>query len=138
MAGRVRDAVLAQPRVKRLLSSDHFSVDGTLIQAWASLKSFRPKEGVPPPTDGDGNVGGGRNAAVDFKGQRRSNETHASTTDPDALLYRKGPGMEARLCYIGHGLMENRPGLIDDTGLPQESGHAERLAARERVRSLGP
>lgn len=132
IAGRFLDAVLAQPRVKRLLSSDHFSVDGTLIQAWASLKSFKPKDGGPSD---DG--GGGRNAKADFRGQKRSNATHASTTDPDALLYRKGPGMEARLCYIGHGLMENRSGLIVDTRLTRASGHAERLAALEMIEPWG-
>ncbi len=121
--------------VKRLMSSDHFSVDGTLIQAWASLKSFKPKDGTEPPSGGDD--GGGRNAEVDFKGQKRSNETHASTSDPDALLYRKGPGMEARLCYIGHGLMENRSGLIVDTRLTRVSGHAERLAALEMIEPWG-
>ena len=99
IAAKFLAAVLAQPRVKRLLSSEHFSVDGTLIEAWASMKSFKPKD------DGDGPEGGSRNAPVDFKGQKRSNETHRSTTDPDAKLYRKGPGMEAKLCFIGHGLM---------------------------------
>jgi hypothetical protein len=76
---------------------------------------------------------GGRNAPVDFKGQKRSNETHRSTTDPDAMLYRKGPGMEARLCFIGHGLMENRSGLLVDARLTRVSGHAERLAALEMI-----
>ena len=122
--------VLAQPRVKRLLSSDHFSVDGTLIEAWASMKSFKPKETGsddgdpdPPPT------GGGRNAETDFRGEKRSNETHAYTTDPDARLYRKGPGMEARLAYMGHALMENRSGLLVDARLTRVSGHAERVTA---------
>ena len=124
-------AVLAQPQVKRLLSNDHFSVDGTLIEAWASMKSFRPKtsdesdggdEAEPPAR-------GGRNVEVDFKGQKRSNETHESTTDPEARLYRKGPGMEARLCFIGHALMENRSGLIVDACLTAAGGHAERIAA---------
>jgi hypothetical protein len=122
--------VLSQPRVKRLLSSEHFSVDGTLIQAWASMKSFRPKE--PPGTDGGGG-GGGRHAPADFHGEKRSNATHRSTTDPDARLYRKGPGMEARLCYIGHGLMENRSGLLVDARLTLVSGHAERLAALDMI-----
>jgi hypothetical protein len=82
---------MAQPRVKRLLSTDHFSVDGTLVEAWASMKSFRPKDGSgEPPASG-----GGRNREADFHGQTRSNETHASTTDPQARLYRKGPGKEA-------------------------------------------
>ncbi len=92
-------AVLAQPRVRTLLSDDHFSVDGTLIEAWASMKSFRPK-GVGD--DGpDGGTSGGRNGERDFHGEKRSNETHASTTDPDARLYRKGSGKEAKLCYLG-------------------------------------
>ena len=88
VAAKLLNAVLSQPRVKRLLSTDHFSVDGTLIEAWASMKSFRPKDGSgEPPT-----AGGGRNREADFHGQRRSNETHVSTTDPEARLYRKGPG----------------------------------------------
>lgn len=129
IAAKFLTAILAQPRVKQLLSSEHFSVDGTLIEAWASMKSFKPKE--PPPGGDPG--GGGRNAAADFKGQKRSNETHRSTTDPDARLYRKGPGMEAKLCFIGHALMENRSGLIVDTRLTRVSGHAERLAALEMI-----
>ena len=128
IAARFLAAVLAQPRVKRLLSSEHFSVDGTLIEAWASMKSFKPKD---PPDGSD--AGGGRNAPVDFKGQKRSNETHRSTTDPDARLYRKGPGMEAKLCFIGHGLMENRSGLVVDARLTRVSGHAERLAALDMI-----
>ena len=90
-------AVLAQPRVKRLLSSEHFSVDGTLIEAWASMKSFKPRQVPGGDHGGDDRRDGGRNAAADFKGEKRANATHASTTDPDAMLYRKGPGMEARL-----------------------------------------
>ena len=113
-------AVLAQPRIKRLLSSEHFSVDGTLLEAWASMKSFRPKE----PPDAGGTEGGGRNAPADFRGEKRSNQTHRGTTDPDARLYRKGPGMEAKLCFIGHGLMENCSGLIVDARLTRVSGHA--------------
>jgi len=129
IATKFLTAVLSQPRVKRLLSSEHFSVDGTLIQAWAAMKSFKPKE--RPGNDGGG--GGGRNALADFRGQKRSNATHRSTTDPDARLYRKGPGMEARLCYIGHGLMENRSGLLVDARLTLVSGHAERLAALDMI-----
>jgi len=140
IAAKFLAAVLAQPRVKRLLSNEHFSVDGTLVEAWASMKSFKPKS-LPSTRSGDGsdgdNDGGGRNALADFKGERRSNATHASTTDPDARLYRKGPGMEARLCFIGHGLMENRSGLIVDTRLTRVSGHAERLAALEMIGPLG-
>ena len=126
VAAHFLSAILTQPRVKRLLSTEHFSVDGTLVEAWASLKSFRPKaEGPddrPPPT-------GGRNPDAEFRGETRSNATHASTTDPDGKLYRKGPGMEAKLCFIGHALMENRSGLLVDTCLTQAGGHAERVAA---------
>lgn len=96
IAAKFLAAILAQPRVKRLLSSEHFSVDGTLIEAWASMKSFKPGDGSgdePPP-------GSRRNAGVDFKGEKRSNETHASTTDPEAKLYRKGAGMEAKLAAL--------------------------------------
>ena len=129
IAAKFLGAVLAQPKVKRLLSSDHFSVDGTLIEAWASMKSFRPKDGGgdDPP------AGGGRNAEVDFKGQKRSNETHQSTTDAEARFYRKGAGMEAKLCFIGHALMENRNGLIVDTRLTQADGHGERNAALSMI-----
>ena len=97
IAAKFLAAVLAQPRVKKLLSTDHFSVDGTLIEAWASMKSVQPKDGSgEPPAEG-----GGRNAEADFHGQKRSNDTHASTTDPDARLYRKGQGKETKLCFIG-------------------------------------
>jgi len=136
IAAKFLEAVLSQPQVKRLLSSELFSVDGTLIQAWASMKSFKPKQ--PPNNDGgpSGGRGDGRNAPADFRGQKRSNDTHQSTTDPDARLYRKGPGMEARLCFIGHGLMENRSGLIVDARLTRVSGHAERLAALDMVQHV--
>jgi len=116
-------AVLAQPKVKALLSSEHFSVDGTLLEAWASTKSFRPKDGSGPPPDA------GRNGEQDFHGQQRSNDTHGSTTDPDARLFRKGHGKEAKLCFMGHALMENRNGLIIGATATRASGHAERLAA---------
>ena len=129
IAARFLAAVLSQPRVKRLLSTDHFSVDGTLIEAWASMKSFKPKDGGEAGPPGPG----GRNAEVDFKGQKRSNATHQSTTDPEARLYRKGPGMEARLCFIGHTLMENRSGLIVDARLTLADGHAERIAALSMI-----
>jgi len=122
MAAKFLAAVLAEPRVKKLLSRDHFSVDGTLIEAWASMKSFRPKDGSDNPPEG-----GGRNAEANFHGQKRSNETHASTTDPDARLYRKGPGKEAKLSFIGRGLMENRSGLLVDACLTRADGHAERV-----------
>ena len=108
IAAKFLAVILTQPEVKRLLSSDHFSVDGTLVEAWASLKSFKPRSGSgESPSDG-----GGRNTEVDFRGEKRTNQTHTSTTDPDAMLYRKGPGMEAKPCFIGHALMENRNGLF--------------------------
>jgi len=137
IAAKFLHAVLAQPRVKRLLSSDHFSVDGTLLEAWASLKSFRRKDG----SDRDGD-GPGRNAERDFHGEKRSNETHASTTDPEARLYRKGDGQPARLCYIGHALMENRHGLAVAGQVTPATGTAEREAAlalvdRQRDRDGG-
>lgn len=109
-------------RVKRLLSSEHFSVDGTLIDAWASMKSFRPKDGSGEPP------GPGRNGERDFHKEKRSNETHASTTDPDARLYRKAAGRESRLCFMGHALMENRHGLVVDAMLTHATGTAEREA----------
>ena len=124
IAAKFLQAVLAQPRVKRLLSSDHFSVDGTLIEAWASLKSFRRKDG-----NDQGGDGPGRNAERDFHGEKRSNETHASTTDPQARLYRKGDGQPARLCYIGHALMENRHGLVVGGAASLATGTAEREMA---------
>jgi transposase len=129
IAAKFLAAVLTPPRVKKLLSSDHFSVDGTLIEAWASMKSFRPHDGSDeePPADG------GRNGEADFHGEKRSNQTHASTTDPDARLYRKGPGKEAKLCFIGHGLMENRSGLLVDACLGEAGGHAERVAALHMI-----
>ena len=89
-------ALLSEPKVKRLLSHEHFSVDGTLLDAWASMKSFRPKDGSGDPPDG------GRNREQNFRGEKRSNETHESTTDPDARLYRKSDGRESRLCYMAH------------------------------------
>jgi len=112
--------------VKRLLSSDHFSVDGTLIEAWASIKSFRRKD--ERDRDGDGP---GRNAERNFHGEQRSNETHESTTDPEARLYRKGDGQPARLCYMGHALMENRHGLAVAGVASLATGTAERETALE-------
>jgi len=123
VAAKFLSAVLSQSRVKRLLSSEHFSVDGTLIEAWASPKSFKPKDGSGKPP------GPGRNGERDFHGERRTNETHASTTNPDARLARKGRGKEARLSFMGHALMENRNGLIVGAVATRASGHAERLAA---------
>jgi hypothetical protein len=129
IAAKFLNAILAQPLVKRLLSAEHFSVDGTLIEALASMKSFKRKDGADePPAEG-----GGRNKETDFHGEKRSNETHASTTDPDAKLYRKGPGKEAKLCFIGHALMENRHGLFVDACLTPADGHAERIAALHMI-----
>lgn len=116
-------ALLGDAKVKRLLSHEHFTVDGTLLKAWAGMKSFRRKDGKDEPP------GGGRNRERDFRGETRSNETHACTTDPDARLYRKGNGQESRLCYIGHVLMENRHGLAVLGEVTQASGTAEREAA---------
>ncbi len=134
IAHKVLAAVLAISRVKRLLSSDHFSVDGTLIEAWASMKSFTPKDqagddGAPPPAGPPTGSTSGRNGEVDFHGERRGNATHASSTDPDARLYRKGRGREAQLCYLGHVLMENRNGLVVEACVTQADGGAERNAA---------
>ncbi len=112
-------AVIAQARAAQLLSDEHFTVDGTLIEAWAGHKSFRPKE------EGPGGVGG----EGDFKGQRRRNDTHRSTTDPQARLWRKGPSQEARLCYLGHALVDNRHGLAVGATVTPASGTAERDAA---------
>jgi transposase len=136
VAAKFLSAVLAQPRVKRLLSNDHFSVDGTLIEAWASMKSFAPKgaqEGPENKTDDPPSGGGSRNREADFHGEKRSNDTHASTSDPDARLYRKGAGKEAKLCFIGHALMENRNALFVDACLTKADGHAERVAALHMI-----
>jgi transposase len=123
-------AILVDPQVEPLLSDEHFSVDGTLIEAWASMKSFRPKDGSgEPPTPG-------RNGEVDFRGEPRSNDTHASTTDPDARLYKKAAGQAAKLCHMGHVLMENRNALVVDTSLTKATGTAEREAAIAMVEEL--
>jgi transposase len=120
-------ALLADPQVKPLLSDDHFSVDGTLIEAWASMKSFRPKDGSgEPPADG-------RNGERDFHGEKRSNKTHASTTDPDARLYKKAAGQAAKLCHMGHVVMENRNGLVVDASVTLATGTAEREAAEAMI-----
>ena len=113
-----------------LLSDEHFSVDGPLIQAWASPKSFRPKDGSgEPPAPG-------RNGERDFEGEKRSNQTHCSTTDEDARLFRKGGGRQSRLCFIGHVLMENRNGLAVDAELTRAGGSAERVAALAMAEAL--
>jgi transposase len=125
------DSVCGQARQEGLLSDEHFTVDGTLVEAWASLKSFQPKGSGGP--DGGGQ---GRNAEVNFRGQKRKNDTHASTTDPDSRLYRKSLGKEAKLCYMGHVLMENRNGLAVDSRLTLATGTAEREAALEMIEQV--
>jgi len=128
IARRFMTTVLNLPQVRQLLSSEHFSVDGTLIEAWASMKSFVPKDGSNPPA-----TGGGRNAERDFHGEKRKNDTHYSTTDPDARLFRKGAGKEAKLCHMGHVMMENRNALIVDARLTEANGTAERATALEMI-----
>lgn len=117
-------AVREEAQKRQLLSAEHFTVDGTLLDAWASMKSVRPRDedGAPPG-------GGGRNQSVDFKGQQRRNETHVSRTDPEARLAKKARGEGARLAYAGHVLMENRNGLVVDVELTQATGRSEREAA---------
>jgi transposase len=165
MSRKVMAAILAHPEVAPLLSDEHFSVDGTLVKAWASMKSFQPRPGDEPP-DGDGSSGGpppdaapanadkapttpetdpmpqptssSRNAEVDFRGQKRSNATHVSTTDPDARLYRKSAGTGAVLCFMGHAMMENRSGLVVQSDLTRADGHAERRAALGMIHDHSP
>jgi transposase len=133
-ARRFFDAVVARARAQGLLSSDHFTVDGTLIEAWASAKSFKPKDGPPPPSDGQG--------GVNFRGQARTNDTHASTTDPQAKSMRKGPGKETKLSYAGHALMENRNGLCVDlqvrSAIEAEPKAAQALLDRQRRKHVRP
>lgn len=167
MSRKVMAAILAHPEVKPLLSDEHFSVDGTLVKAWASMKSFQPKESSAPPHD-EG-AGGAppssadelssdtdhkpqqtkmqpipdtprqtRNAEVDFRGEKRSNATHASVTDPDARLYKKSSGTAAMLCFMGHTLMENRNGLVVQAELTHADGHGERKAALEMINRHSP
>jgi transposase len=122
--------VVKQAQEKKLTSDEHFTVDGTLVEAWASLKSFQRKDGKNTPPDDPGNP------TVDFHGEKRSNQTHESTTDPDALLARKGNGKEAKLSYNGNLLIENRNGLIITTELFQANGTAERDAALVMLEQL--
>jgi transposase len=123
--------VAAQAQAQGLLSAEHFTVDGTLIEAWAGHKSFKRKgdDQQPPPDDPS-------NPSVDFHGERRSNATHQSTTDPQARLYKKAAGQEAKLCYLGHVLMENRHGLVVNTRLTEAAGRAERKAALAMVEEI--
>lgn len=167
-------AILAHKEVAPLLSYDHFSVDGTLVEAWASMKSFQPRTGdgdsdappldatdpggciethatkttdtsttaneITPMTTPNANdkVEGDRNVDVDFRGQKRSNVTHVSRTDPQARLYRKGKGKPSQLCYMGHALMENRHGLIVEAELTQADGYGERAAAITMIERHSP
>jgi transposase len=126
-------AVVGQAKLRRYLSSEHFSVDGTLLEAWASHKSFQPKDqpGRKPPK-------AGRNAEVSFHGERRSNETHQSTTDPEARMARKSNATAAKLCYTGHLLMEHRNALIVDAELTEATGYAERATALKMLERLPP
>jgi transposase len=133
IADRFFAAVVQQAKLRRYVSSEHFSVDGTLLEAWASHKSFKPKDGSgPDPTSG------GRNAEIDFHGQRRSNDTHASTTDPEARLARKSNATAAKMSYAGHLLMENRNALLVDVELTAATGYAERETALEMLERLPP
>jgi len=125
------DRVLAQARRQGVLSDEHFTVDGTLIEAWASLKSFKRKDTAGAQPDDPGNP------TVNFHGERRSNATHASTTDPEARLFRKGNGQEAKLYYQGHVLMENRHGLAVSGCVTTATGYGERAAALEMLGTLG-
>jgi transposase len=141
IAARFMNSVLSLPQVQALLSRDHFTVDGTMVEAWASMKSFKrkPDEGKKAGSDDDAPPPAtecGRNAEVDFHGETRSNATHASTTDPEARLYRKGKGKEAKLCFLGHALMENRNGLFIDTRLMPATGTAEREAATDMIGAM--
>ena len=114
---------IAEARERKLTSDEHFSVDGTLIEAWAGQKSFKRKDGSEPPSDGP------KNPTVSFHGQKRSNQTHQSTTDPEARLFRKGLGKESKLSYMGHVVIENRNGLVVGCEVTQALGTAERDAA---------
>lgn len=166
MSRKVMAAILAHPEVKPLLSDEHFSVDGTLVKAWASMKSFQPKDSAPPPDDDPGGPPPSpaqetpadtdqqpqkpetqpmpdtsrqtRNAEVNFRGEKRSNATHTSVTDPDARLYKKAPGAAATLCFMGHTLMENRNGLVVQADLTHADGHGERKAALEMINRHSP
>ena len=132
------DAVLAQARRRGWLSDDHFTVDGTLLKAWASQKSFQPKEAALKKAQRPGRRAKGRNPDRNFRGEERSNETHASRTDPDARLTRKGAGKESHLAYQANVLMENRNGLIVDTEVMIATGTGEREAALRMVDRLRP
>jgi transposase len=126
-------AVRDEAQRRHLLSADHFTVDGTLLEAWASLKSFKPKETPDSGSDAPPAPDGGRNPDVDFHGEKRTNATHQSTTDPAARLAKKGKGKEAKLCFMGHVLMENRNGLVFEVETTQATGTAEVEAALDML-----
>ncbi len=132
IADRFFAAVVRQAQLRRYVSSEHFSVDGTLLEAWASHKSFKPKD----DSGGGPAAPAGRNAEANFHGQKRSNQTHRSTTDPEALLARKSNATAAKLCFAGHFLMEHRNALIVDAELTQADGYAERATAVEMLARL--
>lgn len=132
VAAKFLEAVLRHPRVKRFLSDDHFSVDGTLVEAWASLKSFRAKDGSDEPPSP------GRNGTRDFHGEKRANDTHESTTDPEAKLFRKGSSQPAKLYFMGHALIENRHGLVVQADATEANGTAERAAALDMIDRQDP
>jgi transposase len=125
-------AVISEARRRKLLSGDHFTVDGTLLEAWASMKSIHPKDGGEPPQPGN------RNPDVNFHGETRTNDTHHSSTDPEARLARKEAGKEAKLCFAGHVLMENRTGLVVDVMVTRASGTAERDTALDMIEKTVP
>jgi hypothetical protein len=132
VAAKFLQAVLRHAKVKRFLSDEHFSVDGTLVEAWASLKSFRAKDGSDEPPSP------GRNGERNFHNEKRTNDTHVSTTDPDAKLYRKGNGQAAKLSFMGHALMENRNGLVVQADATEANGTAERAAAITMIDAQAP
>ncbi len=132
LAAQLLEKVLVQAKRANLLSDEHFTVDGTLVDAWASMKSVRPRDG-----GSSSDSGGGKNPDVDFRGEKRTNETHFSVTDPEARMARKGLGKETRLCFMGHVLMENRNGLAVNTRVTLATGTAEREAALAMVDELG-
>ena len=132
VAAKFLEAVLRHPKVKRFLSDEHFSVDGTLVEAWASLKSFRAKDGSDEPPSP------GRNGERDFHGEKRANDTHESKTDPDAKLFRKGKSQPAKLYFMGHALIENRNGLVVQAEATQATGKAERVAALAMIDRQDP
>lgn len=126
-------AIRDQAAKKKLISDEHFTVDGTLLEAWASMKSFQAKDADKNDPSGSGS---GKNPTVNFRGQKRKNDTHQSVTDPQARLYKKAKGQQAKLCYLGHALMENRNGLVVDTRVTLADGTAERKAAIEMVENV--